>query len=58
MEAPCYLPQGMDQFGLAWTEEHHPEELGGAQGTAALTMEPSSRHSLHAYFLGFQAEKM
>lgn len=48
----------LDQSGLAWIEEHHPEKLGSAQGTAASTVRPSSRCGLHPYFLGFQPEKM
>lgn len=55
---PVICHKEMDQFGLAWTGEHHPEELGSTWGTAALTIQPSSRRSLHAYFLGFQTEKM
>lgn len=55
---PVICHKQIVQFRLAWTVKHRPEEVDSAQGTAALTMQPRSRCSLHVYLLGFQLEKI
>lgn len=43
---PVICHKEMVPFRPAWTEKHHPEGAGSAQGTAPLTTQPSTRCSL------------